>query len=617
MQDAVEARLGTLDPGARATVELAAVIGDVVDVDLLVATGRVMPEEALAHLDAALDAHLLEPVDGTPTRVRFRHAIAREVVLGAMSSSRRTELHLHVACALEARGGRGAAHVAQVAHHFEAAHILGHRVEAVRYLRLAAALAADGLAHDEAADLYERAAAIEDDPADADDAVLLAARERLLTGALVRSRRLAEPIAADVTSPHRLRAAVQYEDANWRSNLVGGRSVALLQGALEAPGDHDEELQVRALAGLARALAFDCKDAQGRSLADRAVARAREHGGDDLLLDVLVAALVQGNSVDDADLKLACAAEVTEVCLRTGDLWRLGPAASYRTLLGYQRGDKALVRSGRDDLRLVAEGTHQPYFAYLGGCVDFSRHLAAGRLDRAAQTSETLLEIGAAVELDEDVGPDGQYGVQQFVLRREAGGLDDVRGLVSEDEDLGERWVPGLLALYVELGMHDAARRALRWLLEPGAIDSSPGARVGVLTIVADAAVALRDEDAAGRVRAAIAPYTGLNLMFGSLVTAMGSADRYLGSSTRCCPRATGRRTSPGPRRWTGTWVRTCTSRTRSRRTRRPTVRPERAAATSALSSPRRGVSRRRSARGACCACSTRSRGRGRGVPTA
>ncbi|MFJ3406372.1 AAA family ATPase [Promicromonospora sp. NPDC090134] len=530
VQDAVEARLGTLDPGARATVERAAVIGDVVDAELLVVTSGAEPEEALGHLDAALDAHLIEPVDDMTTAVRFRHAIAREVVLGAMPSARRAGLHLRVARALEARGGRGAAHVARVAHHFEAAHVLGHREEAVHYLRLAAVLAAEGLAHDEAADLYERAAAIDDDRSRADDAVLLAAWERMLSGAVVRSQALAEPIADDAASAHRLRAAVQYEDANWRTNVDAGRSVELLRAALDSSDDQDEELRIRAQAGLGRALAFDGEDEPGRVLFERSITRARELGGDDLLGDVLVASLVLGSSVTDADLKLGRAIELSELCLRTHDLWRLGPAASYRTLLGYQRGDTAVVQAGLADLRLAVESTHQRYFGYLAGCVDFSRDLAAGRLARAAQVSDELLEIGESVELGADVRPDGQYGVQQFVLRRERGELDEVRGLVSSDADFDGRWVPGLLALYTELGMEDAARRALWWLIESGTTHSSPGTRAGVLTFLADAAVALGDVDAGRLVRTALAPYAGLNIMFGSLVSAMGSADRYLGS---------------------------------------------------------------------------------------
>ena len=532
VQDAVEARLGMLDLGARATVEIAAVIGDVVDIDLLVAAGGVTPDEVLGHLDAALDAHLLEPAAGPggTAAVRFRHAIAREAVLGGLRSVRRTGLHLRVARALEARGGRGSAYVTQVAHHFEAAHVLGHREDAVRYLRLAATLAQDGLAHDEAADLYVRAAAVDDDRARADDATLLAARECMLNGAFVRSRALAELVADDVASPHRLRAAVQYEDANWRTGLVAGKAVILLRAALDAAGDHDDALHVRALAGLGRALCFDGDDEQGRTLAEHAIARARELGSDDLLGDALAASLVHGSSVTDAGAKLAHASELSELCLRTHDLWRLGPAASYRTLLGYQGGDPALVRAGLSDLHRSAEGTHQPYFGYLAGCVDFSGHLAAGRLERARQVSEALLEIGAAVELDKSVGPDGQYGVQQFMLRRESGQLEAVRGLLADDEDFGERWVPGLLALYTELGMPDAARRALWWLLEPAASESAPGTRAGVLTILADAAVALGDQEAARLVRAELAPYAGLNIMFGSLVTAMGSADRYLGS---------------------------------------------------------------------------------------
>ncbi|MFD7311345.1 ATP-binding protein [Promicromonospora sp. NPDC059942] len=530
VQDAVEARLGALDPRARGTVEHAAVIGDVVDVDLLVAAGEAPPEAVLGHLDAAVDAYLLEPVDDAPSAVRFRHAITRDVVLGTMPSARRTTLHLRVAQALEARGGRGAAHVAQVAHHFEAAFVLGYRAEAVRYLRLAAVLAAEGLAHDEAADLYERAAAIDDDRARADDATLLAARERMLTGAFVRSRALAEPIADDARSAHRLRAAVQYEDSNWRTSVDAGRSVELLRDALASSGDQDGELEVRALAGLGRALVFDGAGEQGGVLVERSIVRARELGDDDLLADVMIASLVLGSAVTDAEVKLARAADLAEHCLRNHDLWRLGPSAAYRILLGYQNGDLAVLRTARTDLRLVNEGTREFQFYYFAGCVDFSRHVAAGDLARAAQMSEEVLEIGAALELESHIGPDGQYGVQQFVLRRERGDLEEVRDLVSGQEDFDERWVPGLLALYTELGMDEAARRALWWLIESGPTHSSPGTRAGVLTFLSDAAVALGDVEAGRLVRAELAPYAGLNIMFGSLVSAMGSADRYLGS---------------------------------------------------------------------------------------
>jgi DNA-binding CsgD family transcriptional regulator len=50
-----------------------------------------------------------------------------------------------------------------------------------------------------------------------------------------------------------------------------------------------------------------------------------------------------------------------------------------------------------------------------------------------------------------------------------------------------------------------------------------------VLALLCDAAVDLEDVDVAARLRPAVAPFTGMNLVVGGFVAVMGSADRYLG----------------------------------------------------------------------------------------
>ena len=61
---------------------------------------------------------------------------------------------------------------------------------------------------------------------------------------------------------------------------------------------------------------------------------------------------------------------------------------------------------------------------------------------------------------------EGPYGVQMYLVQREAGRLEAVRPLITGEESPAQRWAPGLLALYTELGLEQPARRLLRWLLE-------------------------------------------------------------------------------------------------------------------------------------------------------
>ncbi|WP_421740525.1 ATP-binding protein [Cellulomonas sp.] len=528
VQDTIESRVRTLGAEARAVLELAAVIGDVVDTDLLLSASDAGPAETLEHVDAAIDRHLLEPRAGVDTLVQFPHTLARQVVLDHLPRARRTHLHLQVAQALERPGPRTSTRVRQLAHHYDHAHALGYTAEAVRYLLQAAHLAEDALAHDEAADLFVRAAELEPDPGGADDARLRAADCRILAGDLPGARELAESVAADATSPHRLRGAVLYEESSWRSARPSSRAVELLTAALApTPEVPDEPLRVRALAGLGRSLVFDHRDAEAAALAAQTIAHARRLGDDALLVVVLEAGLTHGHTPADLPRKLERAQEVSHLCQRTGDLWHLGHAAFHRSLIAYLTGDDHGLTDARADLARTSEATRQPYFAYFAGSVDYTRQFVTGHFDDARRTSAALLELGATLETDGTTGP---WGVQQYMLRRETGDLESVRPLITGEEDLHAAWAPGLLTLYQELGMADATRRALTWLVadELARYASTVGGS-GVLALLCDAAVAVQDEDAAERLRPAVQEFSGMNLVFGGLVAAMGSADRYLG----------------------------------------------------------------------------------------
>lgn len=532
VQDTLEDRLRTLSPAARATLEVAAVIGESVPTGLLVTACEVEAAATLSALDSALNLHLLEPEPGAEDRLRFPHALARHVVMDLMAPSRRAALHAQVAEALERQGPPSVPVVQQLARLYSGAHLLGYDAQAVHYLRAAADIAGAALAHRESAALIERAIALERDPDACDGLRLQAAHSHILAGDLASSRRLCEAVAARHGSAHQLDGATAYEDSAWRTAEPGLRAVELLSAAFTdlEPDLHDART-IRARAGLGRALANSGHPEESTHLAERTIAQARALGDQDLLADVLLASVNQGQQHPvTATVTRSRAEELSAHCYHTGNLWHLGPAAYARTTIAYLQGDLQRLLDAQADLRHVAEASRQPYFGVYARCVDFGRQLMAGQLQAASDTSEGLLEAEESFADRPGEPADGPFGVRQFMIRRENGALAPVRTLVTGEEDPATLWAPGLVALYTELQLADPARRALWWLLDRD-LDRqrSSGAWPGTLAFLCEATVYLHDLPAAQLLRPFVEQYAGTNLAVSPFVAVFGSADRYRG----------------------------------------------------------------------------------------
>jgi DNA-binding CsgD family transcriptional regulator len=265
---------------------------------------------------------------------------------------------------------------------------------------------------------------------------------------------------------------------------------------------------------------------------------ARDIGDDRVLAHVLQCSLTHHLRPPDAAERLALAEQLSMLAHRTGDLHHLGPASHYRAVIAYLRGDVDLLDSAYGDLLRTARVTGEPYWTFVAGCLTYSRRFLEGDFPSAAQTCSSLADLGASFGDDDTEGP---YGLQMFMVQRETGALDRVRGLVTGDESSTGRWVPGLLALYTELGLEDPARRVLRELLDDDLDRYAASADwVAVLVFLVEAALALGDHKAAKRLHPMLAEYSGLNLVAGPFVAVFGSADRYLGAleSLRLLPGA-------------------------------------------------------------------------------
>ncbi|MFC4376152.1 ATP-binding protein [Nocardia halotolerans] len=520
VQDALARRLAAFDADHARVIELAAVAGDLVDPEIL-AEG-LDSNDVLAGIDVGVRAGLL--VAGADGGYRFAHALARRAVLDRMTAGDLASAHARIALAIEARDST---QVAALAHHYFRARALGYADQAVHYLVLAARQAERGIAHREAAVLYERAAQAHAARGPTRIELLsAAARCHLHGGDFPTARRLYEDLSTDDDPRVRLAAAIGYENASWRPSASGQRSLALLSEALSASTlDRDDPLTVRARASMGRAASFTGDFQQARRIGEDALTRARAIGDTELLAHALSTTLWQGIRPDLAPELLARAVELNEIGSRLGDDDYRGPAAFHRAVFAYLLGDEPAWSSAQCELTELALTRGQPFFRYVAGCSRGAHRFAVGDLAGAERISDWLddqfaHEFGGATE--------GSWGVQQFMLRRVTGRLEQVRPLVTGGESFGDHWLPGLLALYTELEMWQPAARLLTYLCDR-LDDHRLGAQwAGVLAFATEAAVGLHDTAAAARLRPLLAEYAGSNLMAGASVAVFGSADRYL-----------------------------------------------------------------------------------------
>jgi class 3 adenylate cyclase len=151
IRDAVEQRLLALTPSAQAVVQLAAVIGQRFEFDLLREIGGVDEETVFEAIRAAVDAQLLaEEPEAEQESYRFRHALSREAVLADMLARERRVLHKKVGEAIERRSpGR----TEDLAYHFDEA----RDARAFRYHSAAAEDAIAAYAYARAVHHLERA----------------------------------------------------------------------------------------------------------------------------------------------------------------------------------------------------------------------------------------------------------------------------------------------------------------------------------------------------------------------------------------------------------------------------------------------------------------------------
>ena len=526
ISDTLTARIDGLGGEIRQVIELAAVLGNEFDLATLLAADGADLAQTMAFVDSTTALGLIEVVDPDAGRYSFVHALTRQAVLDRMPPSRLTRLHVQAAEALERQPAR-ASLVPLLAHHYLAGHILGFHDRAVRYSREAGRLAEKSLAFEDAAVWFERASSLPECAPELRSELLLAAGADYVRAChFPHAQAIYEQLATADDPAVRLAAAVGFEDATWRPGVLGTRAADLLSAAVEGCElDGYNPAYVRALASLGRALALGGETASACEVGGRAIDLARELGDGAVVLHALTAGLWHGITPDMAKRQRERSAEVTRLSRAARDYESFGAAANFRATVSYLVG-LADLHEAIEDSRRAAEATGQPYYRHIHGCLACAGAFLRGDFAGAERWAEETLTQTDTVG---DEMADGPHGVQLFMIRRETDALGRFRDFLDGRESFAGRWVPGLLALYTELGVETGIRRALHHLLDRQLTARTDEAQWPMeLVFMSEAALALDDLDAARVLRPLLAEYAGMNLVSGTLIATFGSADRLL-----------------------------------------------------------------------------------------
>src|SRR5712671_2486882 len=158
IKEVIGQRLSRLSDACNRLLSIASVIGREFDATLLEAIADLPGSEPLDAIEEATRAQLVSESQEVSGRFEFMHALIRETLYSELSSPRRARLHRLVADAIERlTQNMPNPPLAELAHHFSQAASAGAVDKAVDYATRAGDQAADGLAHEQAARLFDLA----------------------------------------------------------------------------------------------------------------------------------------------------------------------------------------------------------------------------------------------------------------------------------------------------------------------------------------------------------------------------------------------------------------------------------------------------------------------------
>lgn len=538
VRDVIRRRVDLVSADCAALLELAAVVGRDLRLDLLVRVSTQPRERILSILDEAIDAGLIVMPPDRAHRYTFSHNLIRRAVYESLNVAVRVRLHLAVAEALETEPNPN---LAEVAYHLAEAGPWGSPTRTVCVTRRAAEQAVAENAYEDGARLYRVAL----DALELDTAAPVRPRIELMLAegdALWRSGNIREA-RAQVQEATRL--AIHADDRDqvacaarrlaniWsESGVIDRQDTTVLRTAL----DLTEDVQQAARAEMYSRLAIEQCYAEDPALSmpesETAVRLARESGDPRATAFALVARRYALAHPTLIEYRLAAITESCRLAAEAGDV-ELGLRARMLRLLDlHELGMAAEARI--EALRLVQEtaSSLQPQFMGLGSAVGAFHTLVRGSFEQARR------HIDATLRWAEWSGRRAmtQAGLFQLTaLYREQGRVVEVLPRVRESAGqylLIPGWYSMLAALYLDLGESERAREVLDELE-----DFAPASVVRDTTwlanacLLAESAVRLGDTKRSAQLYEQLIPFGGRAVVAGiaTPLVGLGALDRTLG----------------------------------------------------------------------------------------
>ena len=538
IREVIAHRLRYLSAECKGVLSVASVFGREFGLEPLRRVSMCGGDELLELLDEAIVARALAEVPGSPGRLRFTHALIRDVLQQELSATRRIQLHRQIGEALEQSAAEPEAHLTELAHHFFEGAPAGDARKAVDYARRAAERAGAQLAYEEAVRLYKRALHASElgravDETTRCDLLLGLGDAQLRAGDAPDYKdtflRAAE-IARSAGGATRLAAAALGYGGNFVWGRAGGDPdlIPLLEDALAAIGEEESVLRARLLARLSGALRDQPSRETRTSLATQAVQLARRLDDPATLtwaLDGLHMAIWAADTVDE---RREIATEMLTMADRSGSLGAKLLAHDYRLYAFLELGDLDGVHAERAHALRAAEEVKQPAFWWKVTAVDAMIALFEGRFDEAEALMERALDVGGRVHTYAAV----THAMQTFALQSARGRLEEGAESLprfAEEHNTYPVLDCALAALHAELGREREARALFERL---GAGDFEGLNRdeewLFAMTLLAPVCRALGDTGRAATLYGLLTPYASRNAV-GVPEFATGSVSRSLG----------------------------------------------------------------------------------------
>lgn len=471
----VETRFRNLSPTSVALLSMASVVGREFDHLLIANSGGLELEEVQSGLREAAALGLVEMVP--PGVCRFTHGLLQQAIYQRLPWREQVDLHLRVAEALTPRvEGARTDWLPALAHHLAMAarghpRLVGDAV--ATGLRVAEQAWAE-LARDDAVEALERTLRLVESLSagstgsvgqtgspDLRPTVLLALGEAqhragLAASAMATFSAAAEDWQGDVEVL--ARASIGFEDACLASGRdrrsSGDPAVEMLEEALAALSPSQDGLRGRVEAHLARARWFSGDEHGARRLIDELVRRPADPADGETQLAVCLARRIIASPPDDAEERLAIAAQVAALASREGRYEIALDAVRTRVLTMVELGR---LDDADDEIELFVrrlERWREPLFSPFGPIFRAMRALQRGRFQDAAAHLEHSSHLAQRTQS----AIAGQLiTMQRYALARWTA-PETVHGFIPAFESFigrtgsGTSWGYALLLLLGELG---------------------------------------------------------------------------------------------------------------------------------------------------------------------